>query len=187
MNMIRSICVYCGSSPGRSETYVEAGYALGRAIAASKLRLVYGGGTKGIMGAVAAGARGAGGKVMGIIPRFLMNTEATESALARLDELIVTEDMHERKKIMYMNSDAIIVLPGGAGSLDEFFEVLTWRQIGLHEKPMFLLNTRGYWDPLLRLLDHVIEQGFAEAALASYAAVVPDSATLEQRLRAALG
>jgi uncharacterized protein (TIGR00730 family) len=87
---------------------------------------------------------------------------------------------------MFMNSDAIVVLPGGAGSLDEFFEILTWRQIGLHEKPIFLLNIDGYWDPLLRLLDHVIAEGFAEPALARYAAVVPDPATLAQRLHAAL-
>ena len=135
------------------------------------------------MGLVAEAAQAAGAPAMGVIPQHLM---AREKGRARLDTMVVTEDMHERKKVMFMNSDAIVVLPGGAGSLDEFFEILTWRQIGLHEKPIFLLNTGGYWDPLLRLLDHVIAEGFAEPALASYAAVVPDPATLAQRLHAAL-
>ena len=113
MNTIRSICVYCGSSPGRDESYVAAGRQLGRAIAESGITLVYGGGTKGIMGAVADSARRAGGKVTGIIPRFLMNKEATEAALSELDELVVTENMHQRKHTMFEKSDAFVALPGG--------------------------------------------------------------------------
>lgn len=180
----RSICVFCGSRPGTSPAHAEAARATGQLIARNGWRLVYGAGDVGLMGEVASAAQTAGAAAMGVIPTHLMDRE---KGRARLTTMVVTENMHERKKVMFMNSDAIVVLPGGAGSLDEFFEVLTWRQIGLHEKPMFLLNIDGYWDPLLRLLDHVIEQGFAEPALASYAAAVPDAATLEQRLRAALG
>jgi uncharacterized protein (TIGR00730 family) len=164
MSTIRSICVYCGSSPGRGEVYLEAGRLLGRSIAASGLRLVYGGGTKGIMGAVAAGARGAGGKVMGIIPRFLMNTEATESALARLDELIVTEDMHERKHRMFEESDAFVALPGGIGTVEEIVEIMTWAQLGRHRKPIVYGNIDGFWNPMLKLIDHMRAEGFVHTA-----------------------
>ena len=108
MNTIRSVCVYCGSSPGRNDAYIKAGHILGRSLAESGIRLVYGGGTKGIMGAVAEGALRAGGKVMGIIPRFLLNKEATEAGLVKLDELVVTENMHERKHIMFQESDAFV-------------------------------------------------------------------------------
>lgn len=164
MSTIRSICVYCGSSPGRSEVYLEAGRALGRSIAASGLRLVYGGGTKGIMGAVSAGTREAGGKVMGIIPRFLMNTEATESALARLDELIVTEDMHERKHRMFEESDAFVALPGGIGTVEEIVEIMTWAQLGRHRKPIVYGNIGGFWNPMLKLIDHMRAEGFVHTA-----------------------
>jgi len=164
MSTIRSICVYCGSSPGRGEVYLEAGRLLGRSIAASGLRLVYGGGTKGIMGAVAAGARGAGGKVMGIIPRFLMNTEATESALARLDELVVTEDMHERKHRMFEESDAFVALPGGIGTVEEIVEIMTWAQLGRHRKPIVYGNIDGFWNPMLKLIDHMRAEGFVHTA-----------------------
>lgn len=164
MSTIRSICVYCGSSPGRGEVYLEAGRALGRSIAASGLRLVYGGGTKGIMGAVSAGTREAGGKVMGIIPRFLMNTEATESALARLDELIVTEDMHERKHRMFEESDAFVALPGGIGTVEEIVEIMTWAQLGRHRKPIVYGNIGGFWNPMLALIDHMRAEGFVHTA-----------------------
>lgn len=164
MSTIRSICVYCGSSPGRGEVYLEAGRVLGRSIAVSGLRLVYGGGTKGIMGAVSAGARGAGGKVMGIIPRFLMNTEATESALARLDELIVTEDMHERKHKMFEESDAFVALPGGIGTVEEIVEIMTWAQLGRHRKPIVYGNIDGFWNPMLKLIDHMRAEGFVHTA-----------------------
>ena len=180
----RSVCVFCGSRLGARPDYAEAARDTGALIARGGWRLVYGAGDIGLMGEVATAAQAAGAQAMGVIPQHLMSRE---KGRARLTTMVVTEDMHERKKVMFMNSDAIVVLPGGAGSLDEFFEILTWRQIGLHEKPIFLLNVGGYWDPLLRLLDHVIAEGFAEPALASYAAVVPDVPTLARRLQAALG
>ena len=160
MNPIRSICVYCGSSPGRSPVYHDAGYVLGRAIAQAGLRLVYGGGTRGIMGAVARGTMEAGGKVTGIIPRFLMNKEATEAALDRLDDLIVTDDMHARKHTMFEKSDAFVALPGGIGTLEEVIEIMTWAQLGRHQKPIVFANVEGFWDPMLTLLDHMRGEGF---------------------------
>jgi uncharacterized protein (TIGR00730 family) len=164
MNTIRSVCVYCGSSPGRDETYAKAGHLLGRSIARSGLRLIYGGGTKGIMGAVAEGALRAGGKVTGIIPRFLINKEATETALGRLDELVITEDMHERKHRMFDKSDAFVALPGGIGTVEEIVEVMTWGQLGHHRKPIVFGNVKGFWDPMLSLLDHMGAEGFIHTA-----------------------
>lgn len=160
MNPIRSICVYCGSSTGRGETYARAGYALGRALAEAGLRLVYGGGTRGIMGAVARGTVEAGGKVTGIIPRFLINKEATHSALGALDDLIVTEDMHARKHTMFEKSDAFVALPGGIGTLEEVVEIMTWAQLGRHRKPIVLVNIDGFWNPMLALIDHMRAEGF---------------------------
>ena len=126
------------------------------------MRLVYGAGDVGLMGAVAQAAQTAGGETFGVIPEHLLKWEVGKRDLSAF---VVTENMHERKKVMFMNSDAIVVLPGGAGSLDEFFEVLTWAQLGLHDKPTVLLNINGYWDPLVGLIDHVINQGFAEESL----------------------
>jgi uncharacterized protein (TIGR00730 family) len=164
MNTIRSVCVYCGSSPGRDEIYAKAGTLLGRSIARSGLRLVYGGGTKGIMGAVAEGALKAGGKVTGIIPRFLINKEATETALDRLDELLITDNMHERKHKMFEKSDAFVALPGGIGTVEEIVEVMTWAQLGHHRKPIVFGNVNGFWDPMLSLLDHMAAEGFIHTA-----------------------
>jgi uncharacterized protein (TIGR00730 family) len=164
MNTIRSVCVYCGSSPGRDEVYMKAGHALGRSIAQSGLRLIYGGGTKGIMGAVSDGALRAGGKVTGIIPRFLLSKEATEAALGRLDDLIVTENMHERKHMMFEKSDAFVALPGGIGTVEEIVEVMTWAQLGHHRKPIVFGNVKGFWDPMLALLDHMGAEGFIHTA-----------------------
>jgi len=160
MSTIRSICVYCGSSPGRQPLYVEAGQALGRSIAQSGLRLVYGGGTKGIMGAVADGAMAAGGPVTGIIPRFLMTKERTASDLDRLDELVITEDMHQRKHMMFEKSDAFVALPGGIGTLEEIVEIMTWAQLGRHRKPIVFANLDGFWNPMTALLDHMRAEGF---------------------------
>lgn len=160
MNTIRSVCVYCGSSPGRGDLYMKAGHALGRSLAQAGLRLVYGGGTKGVMGAVAEGTMRAGGKVTGIIPRFLTNKEATGQALTRLDELIVTEGMHQRKHLMFEKSDAFVALPGGIGTLEEIVEIMTWGQLGHHRKPMVFVNIAGFWEPMLALLDHMRAEGF---------------------------
>jgi uncharacterized protein (TIGR00730 family) len=174
MNTIRSVCVYCGSSPGRDETYVKAGHLLGRSIARSGLRLIYGGGTKGIMGAVAEGALRAGGKVTGVIPRFLINREATETALDRLDELVITDNMHERKHRMFEKSDAFVALPGGIGTVEEIVEIMTWAQLGHHRKPIVFANVKGFWDPMLALLDHMSSEGFIHTAQRVKPLVVDD-------------
>ena len=157
---IQSVCVYCGSSPGNDPAYLEAGKTLGRSLGEAGLRLVYGGGTKGIMGAVAQGTMEAGGKVTGIIPRFLMNKEATEKALGQLDELVVTEDMHERKHRMFEESDAFVTLPGGIGTLEEAVEILSWARLGLHAKPMAFLDEDGFWSPFFELMEHIIDGKF---------------------------
>ena len=162
---IQSVCVFCGSREGVDPAYAEAATALGSALADSKLRLVYGAGDIGLMGAVARAAQTAGGETFGVIPEHLRVREVGKRDLSTF---VVTETMHERKKVMFMNADAIVALPGGPGTLDELFEVLTWRQLGLHEKPVFLLNINGYWDPLTALLTHVIGQGFADASFLDY-------------------
>jgi uncharacterized protein (TIGR00730 family) len=161
---IRSICVYCGSQPGRDSAYVEAARKLGRAMAENDIRLVYGGGTKGIMGAVASGVLSNGGKVTGIIPEFLIDMEATRHSLGQLNDLIVTKDMHERKHRMFEQSDAFVTLPGGIGTLEEIVEIMTWGQLGRHEKPMVLANINGFWDPMLELIGHMRAEGFIHTA-----------------------
>ena len=160
MSSIRSICVYCGSSPGNDPRYLEAAKVLGTAIAEDGIRLVYGGGTRGIMGAVADAALKAGGNVLGGIPRFLMNKEAAEDELGGLTELIVTEDMHQRKHALFEQSDAFVALPGGIGTLEEIVEVMTWAQLGRHTKPIVMANINHFWDPLTGLLNHMREAGF---------------------------
>lgn len=163
-----SVCVYCGSRHGSRPAYAEAAEALGRGLATRGWRLVYGAGDVGLMGTVARAAQAAGGDTFGVIPTHLLEREVGKTDLTRH---VVTETMHERKKVMFMNSDAVVVLPGGAGSLDELFEVLTWRQLGLHSKPILLLSTLAYWDPLLALVDHVIDHGFADASLRDFLTV----------------
>ena len=187
MDTIRSICVYCGSSGGRSDAYANAGYALGRAMADAGLRLVYGGGTKGIMGAVAEGVLSGNGKVTGIIPRFLMTKEATESALARIDDLIVTEDMHTRKHSMFEKSDAFVALPGGIGTLEEIVEIMTWAQLGRHRKPIVFANIEGFWDPMLKLMDHMTSEGFIHTSHLVKPLVVDNAVDIVPTLLAAEG
>lgn len=177
-----SLCVYCGSRAGIDPAYGRAATELGTALAGAGIRLVYGAGDVGLMGSVARAAQAGGGQTFGVIPTHLMRLEVGKTDLSTF---VVTETMHERKKVMYMNADAIAVLPGGAGSLDEFFEVLTWAQLGLHDKPIYLLNTNGYWDPLRTLLDHVVAQGFADASLLGFIETVPDVPTLMARLAGA--
>lgn len=154
--MMRSVCVFCGSSAGAGPAYVEAAEAMGRELAFLGVRLVYGGGNVGTMGALARAALEAGGKVTGVIPRRLH--EAVESV--ELTELIVAEDMHERKARMTEESDAFIALPGGIGTFEELFEVWAWRQIGFHEKPVGLLDVGGFYRPLLAFLGGVVREGF---------------------------
>ncbi|WP_377287989.1 TIGR00730 family Rossman fold protein [Rhizobium sp. SG2393] len=161
---IRSVCVYCGSQPGRSSSYVEAGRALGRSMAENHLQLIYGGGTRGIMGAVASGVLSAGGRVTGIIPEFLIDMEATRHSLGQLSELIVTPDMHARKHKMFERADAFVTLPGGIGTLEEIVEIMTWAQLGRHRKPMVFANIGGFWDPMLKLIRHMADEGFIHHA-----------------------
>ncbi len=179
-----SVCVYCGSRMGRDRRHGTAAEAVGRILAANGWTLVYGAGDVGLMGAVARAQQAAGGRALGVIPAHLFPREVAREGL---DRLVVTETMHERKKVMFMNADAVVCLPGGAGSLDEFFEVLTWRQIGLHAKPILLLNEGGYWDPLLGLLRHVVTEGFAGEDVLGFVTVAQDVAALERELQAALG
>jgi len=143
---------------------MEAGRALGKAIAESGLRLIYGGGTKGIMGAVASGVLSNGGQVTGIIPEFLVDMEATRHSLGQLDELIITPDMHTRKHLMYERADAFVALPGGIGTLEEIVEIMTWAQLGQHEKPMVFANVNGFWDPMMELIRHMTDEGFVHTA-----------------------
>lgn len=157
---------------------------LGNALAQEGWRLIYGAGDVGLMGAVARSAQAAGAETFGVIPQHLVDWEVGKTDLTTY---VVTETMHERKKVMFMNCDAVVVLPGGAGSLDELFEALTWRQLGLHKKPIFLLNTKGYWDPLIALLEHVTDQGFAEDSLHDFYTVLADTEACRATLRRAFG
>ncbi len=179
----RSICVFCGARSGTNPSHTETARAMGTAIAAEGWRLVYGAGDVGLMGEVARTAQAAGATTLGVIPSHLMSLERGKRDLT---QFVVTENMHERKKVMFMNSDAIVVLPGGAGSLDEFFEVLTWAQIGLHHKPIYLLNAGGYWQPLIGLIDHIVAQGFADASLTRHFTAVQSVAEVTTALRKAL-
>ena len=182
---IRSICVYCGSQPGRDNAYMEAGRALGRSIADHGLRLVYGGGTRGIMGAVASGVLSNGGEVTGIIPEFLMDKEATRHSLGQLNELIVTADMHERKHTMFARADAFVALPGGIGTLEEIVEIMTWAQLGRHRKPMVFGNINNFWRPMLDLLQHMRDEGFVHTAHLVQPLVVDDAADIVRAILAA--
>lgn len=154
---IKSICVYCGSSPGSDPIYVECAQTFGRILAHEKIQLVYGGGGIGLMGALARSCLEAGGRVTGIIPDFLV---ARERALDLDHNVVVTKDMHERKRTMFENADAFVALPGGIGTLEELVEQMTWVQLGRHKKPLAILNVKNFWGPFLALLDHQESQGF---------------------------
>lgn len=152
MSTIQSVCVYCGSGPGTDPAFMEAARRLGELMARDSVRLVYGGGSLGMMGAVAKSVLDHGGQVTGIIPEFLQNKEHT---LKGAQEIIVTPDMHVRKQTMFERADAFVALPGGIGTLEELVEQLTWAQLGRHKKPILILNTKKFWDPLRGLLDHM--------------------------------
>ncbi len=160
MTKISSICVYCGAGSGTDPAHMKAATELGELLAAQNIRLVYGGGTIGMMGAVSAAVTANGGKVTGIIPRFLMNMESSREELEALDELILTEDMHERKRTMFDRADAFIALPGGIGTLEELVEQLTWAQLGRHRKPVLLANINHFWQPLIELIDHMQAESY---------------------------
>ncbi|KQW23375.1 lysine decarboxylase [Afipia sp. Root123D2] len=157
MSKINTVCVYCGSGPGTDPRFIEAATAFGATLARRGVGLVYGGGSIGLMGAVATASLDHGGRVTGIIPDFLT---ARENALKRAQELIVTNNMHERKQLMFDRSDAFVALPGGIGTLEELVEQLTWAQLGRHTKPILLANIAGFWDPLLVLIRHMRDKAF---------------------------
>jgi len=162
MSIIKNVCVYCGSGPGTNPRFVESAIALGKSLAENGVGLVYGGGSIGLMGAVASSVLEHGGRVTGIIPEFLTKRE---NALTGAQELIVTHDMHERKRLMFERSDAFVALPGGIGTLEELVEQLTWQQLGRHSKPILLANIENFWEPLLELLSHMRTTAFIRPTL----------------------
>jgi uncharacterized protein (TIGR00730 family) len=162
MSGIKSICVYCASGPGNNPAFIAAAKSFGRVLAENGIRLVYGGGAVGLMGALAETVLDHGGEVTGVIPDFLMNRE---HMLVRVQERIVTRDMHERKRVMFERADAFVALPGGVGTLEELIEQLTWAQLGRHKKPILILNVERFWDPLLALLDHMEKLAFIRSGL----------------------
>ena len=159
--LMKSLCVYCGSRPGTDPAFEEAAILTGQEAARRGCRIVYGGGKLGLMGATAGAARDAGGDVFGVIPDFLVEMEGV---LEGVDHKIVT-NMHERKMMMFEESDAFLTLPGGIGTLEELIEVLSWTRLGLHRKPLIVLNINGFWSPLQELLGHFVEKGLADKAL----------------------
>jgi len=161
-NIIKTVCVYCGSGPGTDPQFMQAASALGKSFAEAGIGLVYGGGSIGLMGAVADGVLDHGGRVTGIIPDFLTTRE---HALDRVQELIVTDNMHERKQLMFERSDAFVALPGGIGTLEELVEQMTWAQLGRHTKPVLLANIGNFWEPLLSLLAHMRQKEFIRQGL----------------------
>jgi uncharacterized protein (TIGR00730 family) len=172
---IRSLCVYCGSSAAVAAAYRTAAAELGAGLAAAGIETVFGGGRVGLMGILADAALAGGGRVTGIIPSRLRQAEI---AHAGVTELVVVATMHERKRLMAERADAFAVLPGGIGTLDEMFEILTWRQLGLHAKPIFLVDIAGYWAPLRQLLGHIAAAGFVASRTLDFVHTVPTAAAL---------
>jgi uncharacterized protein (TIGR00730 family) len=162
MSTIKSICVYCGSGPGSNPAFVEAARAFGRILAENGIQLIYGGGSVGLMGELAKSVVDHGGVVTGIIPEFLT---AREFMFKRAQEMIVTRDMHERKRLMFERADAFVALPGGIGTLEELVEQMTWAQLGRHKKPILIANIEHFWDPLCILLDHMKDAAFIREGL----------------------
>src|SRR5882672_8326289 len=184
MSKIRTVCVYCGSGPGTDPAFIEAARRFGEILAIDGVGLVYGGGSRGLMGAVATSVLDHGGHVTGIIPEFLQNREQT---LKRAQEIIVTPDMHLRKQTMFDKADAFVALPGGIGTLEELVEQLTWAQLGRHKKPILILNIKGFWDPLCALLDHMRKLEFIRRDLSFSLLVADTPADVLPMLRQAAG
>jgi uncharacterized protein (TIGR00730 family) len=182
MSEIKTVCVYCGSGPGTNPRFIEAAQAFGKELAENGVALVYGGGAIGLMGAVANAVLDHGGNVVGIIPEFLSSKEI---ALNRVSELIVTEDMHERKRLMFERSDAFVALPGGIGTLEELVEQMTWQQLGRHNKPILIADIDGFWEPLLKLFTHMRETAFIRPTLAVDILKADNVAEILPKLRAA--
>jgi uncharacterized protein (TIGR00730 family) len=181
---ISNICVYCGSGSGRNPAHAAAAKYLGQDLARSGIGLVYGGGSLGLMGTVAKATLGAGGHVTGIIPNFLSEKERM---LRDVQELIVVDDMHERKKLMFEKADAFVALPGGVGTLEELVEQLTWSQLGQHDKPIVLANIDGFWTPFLRLLQHMRDETFIREGLEFSFYVVDDANQILPTVKAHAG
>lgn len=160
MKKINSVCVYCGSRPGSRLVFKETAIELGAALAQNGVALVYGGGDSGIMGFISQATRQAGGNVLGIIPEFLLEREAADSNPYGRDDVIITQTMHERKKLLFEKADAFIALPGGIGTLEELTEITTWAQLNRHSKPIIIANIAGFWQPLIDLLRHMESSGF---------------------------
>jgi uncharacterized protein (TIGR00730 family) len=175
MAELKSICVYCGSNSGVDPDFAATARELGVLMAKAGIRLVYGGGSVGLMGILARSALASGGKVTGIIPQFLRDRELM---LKEVDELVVTADMHERKRMMFERSDAFVALPGGIGTLEELIEIYTWSYLGIHDKPFAVLNTNGYYDGFTAFLDHAAGEGFLKPEVRSRLLVAPDAQTL---------
>lgn len=168
MSSVSTVVVFCGAQEGVNPAYMETAAKLGKALADNKMHLVYGGGASGLMGALARASMAAGGRVTGIVPSGPIQLEAIQPGLT---DLIHVGTMHERKQKMFKLAELFIVLPGGMGTLDEFFEMLTWHQIGLHTKPIYILNDKGYWTPLLMLLEQIIQERFARSETAGFYSV----------------
>src|SRR6201987_837910 len=175
MSSIRRLCVYCGSSGAVDRQYREAASELGARLAAAGIGLVFGGGRIGLMGLLADAALAGGGEVIGIIPSRLRDAELAHPGAT---ELVVVKSMHERKRLMAEKADAFAVLPGGIGTLDEMFEILSWKQLGLHDKPILLVDVGGYWASLLALFEHIIDKGFARPHNRGLLPVVPSVSAL---------
>lgn len=178
-----SVCLFCGSRTGNDPAFVDEARGFGTLLAQHGHRLVYGAGDNGLMGETARAMQQAGGHITGVIPQHLVDAEIGKSDV---DDYIVTTNMHERKMLMFERSDAVITLPGGPGSLDELIEVLTWRQLGIHEKPILLMNVKGYWDPLVTLLQSTVSNGFADQTILEYLQVVPDAKSAVDMLEASV-
>jgi uncharacterized protein (TIGR00730 family) len=179
MQHVTRLCVYCGSAVGLDHRYQAAARELGQALATAGIELVFGGGRVGLMGVLADAVLTAGGRVVGIIPERLRNAELAHQGVS---ELVITGSMHERKRLMAERADAFAVLPGGIGTLDETFEILTWRQLGLHGKPIFLVDVAGYWQPLRDLLDQLAAHGFTAPLVPRLLEIVPSVAELMNTL-----
>ena len=175
MQRITRLCVYCGSATGLDPRYHAAARELGVALAAAGIELVFGGGRIGLMGVLADAVLAGGGRVVGIIPDRLRSVELAHQGAT---ELVIAGSMHDRKRLMAERADAFAVLPGGIGTLDETFEILTWRQLGLHDKPIFLVDVAGYWRPLRDLFDHLAAHGFTQSVVPELLTIVPNVAEL---------
>jgi uncharacterized protein (TIGR00730 family) len=180
MTSIRSLAVFCGSRVGINRAYAAAGRALGEGLGKAGIRLVFGGGRIGIMGVVADAALGAGGTVLGVIPEFLTQLEV---AHAGVTEMIITDSMHTRKLRLYEESDAFLIMPGGLGTFDEAFEIITWRQLRLHDKPIILCNVAGSAEPLVATVEHAIREGFADPACRGLFEVIEGVPAVLERLK----